>query len=153
VLKWLLAALGALVLLLPSTGSAGPLSRSETSLLNAINRVRAQHHLQPLHEDGRLERAARFHSREMLASGAFTHGAFASRMVRFNVGGRLAGENIAWGTGSYGTPQGILTAWLRSPPHRENLLRPTFRRIGIGDLVGAFRGYHGAHVVTADFAG
>jgi uncharacterized protein YkwD len=153
VLKWLLAALGALVLVVPSTGSAGPLSRSETSLLNAINHVRAQHHLRPLHEDARLERAARFHSREMLASGVFTHGAFASRMVRFDVAGRLAGENIAWGTGGYGTPQGILTAWLHSPPHRANLLRPSFSRIGIGDLVGAFEGYHGAHVVTADFAG
>ena len=30
---------------------------------------------------------------------------------------------------------------------------PGFTRIGIGDLVGAFLGYGGAHVVTADFAG
>jgi uncharacterized protein YkwD len=152
-LKWLVAALAALVLLGPSSASAGLLTRSETSLLNAINRVRVQHGLHPLHADARLERAARFHSHEMIASNVFEHGAFASRMVRFAVKGSLAGENIAWGTGSYGTPAGILEAWLHSPPHRANLLRPSFTRIGIGDLVGAFQGYPGAHVVTADFAG
>lgn len=74
-------------------------------------------------------------------------------MVRFNVTGRLAGENLAWGTGARGTAQGVVVAWLASPGHRANLLRPSFTRVGVSDLVGAFRGYRGAHVVTADFAG
>ena len=42
---------------------------------------------------------------------------------------------------------------MSSPGHRANLLRPGFRRIGIGALVGRFSGYSGATVVTADFAG
>jgi hypothetical protein len=37
--------------------------------------------------------------------------------------------------------------------HRANLLRPSFRRVGVGDLVAVFQGVAGAHVVTADFAG
>jgi uncharacterized protein YkwD len=74
-------------------------------------------------------------------------------MARFNVTGRLAGENLAWGTGARGTAQGIVAAWLASPEHRANLLRPSFTRVGISDLVGSFRGHSGAHVVTADFAG
>ena len=46
----------------------------------------------------------------------------------------IAGENLAWGTGSRGTARGIVAAWLASPEHRANLLRPSFARVGIGDL-------------------
>jgi uncharacterized protein YkwD len=69
------------------------------------------------------------------------------------VTGRIAGENLAWGTGTSGTARGIVAAWLASPEHRANLLRPSFVRVGISEIVGTFRGYSGAHVVTADFAG
>jgi uncharacterized protein YkwD len=118
-----------------------------------MNRVRAQHGLGRLTADTHLQRAARAHSKEMLGAGVFQHGAFGSRMARFNVTGRLAGENLAWGTGTLGTAQGIVAAWLASPEHRANLLRPSFKRVGVSDLVGAFLGHTGAHVVTADFAG
>jgi uncharacterized protein YkwD len=46
-----------------------------------------------------------------------------------------------------------VAAWLASPEHRANLLRPSFRRVGLGDLAGTFQGYPGAQVVTADFVG
>ena len=150
--KRLLAVTAVLLLALPATAMAG-MTRTETSLLREMNRVRAEHHLGALRYDAHLEQAARAHSREMLGSGAFQHGAFGSRMLQFNVTGRLAGENLAWGTGFRGTPQGIVSAWLNSPEHRANLLRPSFTRVGIGNLVGTFQGYGGAHVVTADFAG
>lgn len=151
-LKWLIAAGAALSLIVPAVGAAG-MTRSETSLLQEMNRVRAQHGLVPLRFDARLERAARSHSREMVAAGVFQHGAFASRMHRFAIRGSLAGENLAWGTGYLATPRGIVTAWLASPEHRANLLRPSFRRVGVGSLVGSFLGSRGANVVTADFAG
>jgi uncharacterized protein YkwD len=74
-------------------------------------------------------------------------------MLQFDVTGHLAGENLAWGTGSRGTAGGVVAAWLASPEHRANLLRPSFTRVGIGERVGAFEGAGGAEVVTADFAG
>jgi uncharacterized protein YkwD len=89
----------------------------------------------------------------MIATDVFAHGAFARRMLRFDVTGRIAGENLAWGTGSAGTARAIVAAWLASPEHRANLLRPSFRRIGVGDLLGPFQGYGDARVITADFAG
>jgi hypothetical protein len=46
------------------------------------------------------------------------------------------GENLVWGTGPLSTPQAVVTAWMNSPPHRENLLRPTYREVGIGALAG-----------------
>jgi uncharacterized protein YkwD len=149
VLKVLIAAVAALLLAAP----AGAAKRSQPALLLEMNRVRAQHGLRPLRLDGHLQQAARAHSREMLQGGVFAHGAFAQRMARFQITGRIAGENLAWGTGSLGTARGVVVAWLHSPEHRANLLRPSFTRVGIGNLVGSFQGYAGAHVVTADFAG
>jgi uncharacterized protein YkwD len=150
--KQLLAVSAVVVLVLPATALGGT-TRSDSSLLREMNRVRAANGLGPLTADAHLIRAARSHSREMLGSNVFEHGAFGSRMAQFNVTGRLAGENLAWGTGVNGTARGIVLAWLASPEHRANLLRPSFTRVGVSDLVGSFRGYSGAHVVTADFAG
>ena len=118
-----------------------------------MNRVRAQYGLHALRLDTHLQRAAVAHSREMIATDVFAHGAFARRMLRFDVRGRIAGENLAWGTGDASTAHAIVAAWLASPEHRANLLRPSFMRIGVGDLLGRFQGYGAARVVTTDFAG
>jgi uncharacterized protein YkwD len=132
---------------------AARLTSSESALLARVNAVRAAHHLGPLVEDTRLESAARFHSREMLHSGVFAHGAFSRRMGRFDVRGGVAGENLAWGVGSSGSAAGVVAMWLASPVHRANLLRASFHRVGIGSLAGTFDGHADAQVVTADFAG
>jgi uncharacterized protein YkwD len=148
------AALAAGALLaLPAAAGASSTSGSEASLLREINRVRVAHGVRALHYDATLARAARAHSLDMARKGYFAHGAFASRMLHFGVHGPFAGENLAWGTGSFGSPRGIVSAWLRSPEHRANLLRPGFRRIGLGELTTTFEGAAGANVVTADFAG
>ena len=51
----------------------------------------------------------------------------------------LYGENIAYGGGSYGTPRAIVRAWMHSPEHRQNILNPAFRQIGIGFARGSRR--------------
>jgi uncharacterized protein YkwD len=43
--------------------------------------------------------------------------------------------------------------WLTSPPHRQNLLDPNLRRVGVATPVGAFDGFSTATMITADFAG
>lgn len=151
-LRWLLALAAALVVLLPATALAG-LTRSEAALLREINRVRALHGLRRLRYDAHLERAARVHTRHMLATGVLRHGAFGRRLLQFDVRGNVVGEDLGWGAGTGGTPRAIVEMWLASPVHRANLLRPTFTRIGVGAVVGVFLGMHGARVVTADFAG
>ena len=47
------------------------------------------------------------------------------------------GENLAWGTGSYATPQQTVKAWMNSAGHRRNILDRSFREIGIGVAHGA----------------
>ena len=46
------------------------------------------------------------------------------------------GENIAWGTGALSTPRATVASWMKSPPHRKNLLATQFTEVGIGIAVG-----------------
>lgn len=43
-----------------------------------------------------------------------------------------AGQNIGWGTGGLATPAEMVAAWMRSIPHREIMLDPSYRDVGIG---------------------
>jgi uncharacterized protein YkwD len=138
-----------------TSGSAHAATQSERedALLDAVNGARAAHGLRPLHVDFRLRTAARRHSRMMLRRNVFGHGALAARLAAHGARGPRFGENLAWGVGSRAAAHRIVRMWLASPGHRANLLRPGFRRIGIGAPVGSFSGYRRATMVTADFAG
>jgi uncharacterized protein YkwD len=135
-----------------SPAQAAPTS-AERAVIAEVNRVRAAHGLGALRLDLTLERAARAHSRTILQTGSLSHGAFQRRLTSFGARGPAIGENLGWGVGSRASAQAIVAAWLASPGHRANLLRPGFRRIGVGRLAGTFAGHRGAAVVTADFAG
>ena len=134
----------------PAQASPTP---AEASLLQTMNQVRAQHGVPPLRIDVRLEAAARAKSRAMLRTGSFAHGNFQRRLSSYRARGPYFGENLAWGVGSSGSAGGVVQMWLASPTHRANLLRRSFQRVGLGVVVGTFRGYGGATVVTANFAG
>jgi len=151
VLVGFVAGIAAILLMAPAA-PARP-TRAEASLLQAMNQARAQHGLATLRIDVRLERSARAYSSYMLRTGTFAHGDFRTRIARYGARGSAVGENLAWGVGANATAQGVVQMWLASPSHRANLLRPGFRRIGLGRRVGTFAGYGGAAVVTANFAG
>jgi len=138
------------VFALASPASAGRLSAAETSLLKTVNAVRASHGVAPVRIDYRLERTARAHSADMLRHQYFAHGAFGSRVRSSGAFGPVFGEDLAWGPVS---ASWVVSEWLASPEHRSVLLRPGFRRVGIGAYQGSFAGQGGKLVVTADFAG
>ncbi len=140
------------VLALASPAEARP-TPAEANLLQVMNQARAQHGVAPLRVDYRLEAAARAKSRSILRTGAFFHGNFTRRLTSYHARGPSFGENLAWGVGSSGSATGIVQMWLSSPSHRANLLRRSFQRVGLGVYVGSFRGYGGATVATANFAG
>jgi uncharacterized protein YkwD len=148
-----LGTLLALVLAAPAGSTTLASTATERALLDEVNRVRAAHGLPALRNDGRLARAARSHTFDMLGRKTFEHGNTAARLRRFGVRSGHIGENLAWGAGSYASPGAIVRMWLASPPHRANLLRRSFRRIGLAAAAGSFAGYSRAVVVTADFAG
>jgi streptogrisin C len=140
-----------LLLTVAAQAAAAAVSVSASSLLAAINSTRATRGLSPVRADVGLGRAARSHSLEMLKDNSFSHVAFRARMRASHARGPTFGENLAWGTAA--TPTWIIGHWLASPRHRAVLLRPGWRRIGIGIAAGTFAGRGGAAVVTADFAG
>ena len=45
----------------------------------------------------------------------------------------MVSENTA---ALYGTPAGVVAAWMASPPHRANILRPNARAVGVGQADG-----------------
>ena len=146
--------------LLPAAATAGStaatgttLTRAERSLLAEVNGVRRAHGLRPLAVDPALVRVARSYSVTMIRTNVFSHGAMGARLAASGARGPAYGENLAWGTGPYGAAKFVVRSWMNSPGHRANLLRPGWRRIGIGIARGTFQGYPGASVVTADFAG
>jgi uncharacterized protein YkwD len=139
-----------LFLALSAGASARGLSSSESSLLRAVNAARASRGLVRLRIDYRLESVARAHSVDMLRHRYFAHGAFSVRVNSSGAAGPIFGEDLAYGPVS---ASWVVNAWLASPEHRANLLRPGFRRIGIGAVIGTFEGSAGTLVVTADFAG
>jgi uncharacterized protein YkwD len=150
--KILVAFVAVFALLGPAAGAqARSLTSSEASLLQTMNGVRTGRGLAPLRVDFRLVRAARGHSADMMHRQYFAHGSVAGRALAAGARGPVFGEDLAWGTGV--TATWVVNQWLASPGHRAVLLRPGFRRVGIGITFGTFAGHGGAAVVTADFAG
>jgi uncharacterized protein YkwD len=133
--------------------STATLTRSESSLLTAMNEVRVANGLRPLRADARLERVSRAHSSRMLRTGTFAHGAFSARIRATGVRARRVGENLAWGQGPLVVARSIVRMWLASPEHRANLLHPGYRIVGVGALRGCFDGRRNTLMVTTDFAG
>ncbi len=60
------------------------------------------------------------------------------------------GENLAWGTGEYGSVRSIFQAWMRSPTHRHNLLGD-YSQLGISLKVGDLAGQTGTRVWAQHF--
>lgn len=138
------------------TGGTINLSADEKRMLDLHNEIRADWNLPEFCVHPALTKAARAHSREMLDKDYFSHNSyngqdFSVRLKRFGYEWRAAGENIAWGSGSYATPEQRFDAWMKSPGHKANILNGNFREIGIGAQTGTYKQYNGAAMWTADF--
>jgi uncharacterized protein YkwD len=140
VLRGLLVAWLVSLAVFPAAASA----RGGSSILRAMNSVRARHHLPALRASHALARAAAAHSSAMARSGSMSHGAFQRRISRY-VRSHVVGENLAWASRCSGRT--IVRMWMNSAPHRAIMLSPGFRKAG----VGISRASHFCFV-TADFA-
>ena len=109
-------------------------SNMEKEAANLVNQARAGEGLPPLRLDERLSNIARYKSQDMMNRQYFSHdspvyGSPFEMMTSFGVNYRRAGENIAKGQQ---TATRVVNAWLKSPSHRDNILDPTFNKIGMG---------------------
>ncbi len=133
--------------------SAENLATVATTTLCLLNGERADAGLPALRQNGRLARAAVGHSQDMVDARYFDHldksGGGPVDRVRAtgyipSTGVWTVGENLAWGTGTLATPKAIVAAWMKSQGHRENILRPTFKEIGLGVVTGNPRSSSGS---------
>jgi uncharacterized protein YkwD len=122
------------------------------------NYARAQSGLKPLQLNATLTAAGNAKLGADVSCGVFSHEPcgkpFDSVFATYLQGATSfqIGENIAWGTGSYGTPRQIMFAWLHSTGHRENILTATFTELGVGYLPNeTFLGYAGAALWSQQF--
>ena len=102
-----------------------------------ISEYRRSRGLGPVSADGALNGAAEHQARAVAEAGRLSHGAFASRMQTFKIGGYSA-ENLSAGSDSVA---GAIARWKSSPGHNANLLMPQARRIGLARADSPQHGY------------
>ena len=124
---------------------AANLEQVRGATLCLLNQERASHGLKSLTENPKLRLSAMRHNDNMLQARYFEHTTPAGttmvdriRKVGYmrNASSWAVGENLAWGTGTLSTAAETQAAWMRSPGHRANILRATYREIGIAVDVG-----------------
>lgn len=117
------------------------LSYFEYEVVRLVNIERAKEGLPPLEISYELTEIARQRSIDMANGLPFSHyhvdkygneygdGIAFELMQERGIRYKWAGENIAAGQE---TPQDVVDAWMNSPGHRANILRPEFTSIGVG---------------------
>ncbi|MGD1854578.1 MAG: CAP domain-containing protein [Leptolyngbyaceae cyanobacterium] len=105
------------------------------NLIDETNQVRHAHGVGLLKFSYKLGQAAQGHTEDMAARDYFAHhspdglSTIASRINATGYKFSLAAENLAAG---YYSATDVVTDWLNSPGHRENLLNPEFTDVGFG---------------------
>jgi uncharacterized protein YkwD len=133
-------------------------SAAQQSMLCLTNWARTKSGLPALQLDTTLNAAGNAKLTANVSCGEFSHTPcgkpFSDVFGTYLSGARgySIGENIAWGTGHYGSPRETMDGWLKSPGHRANILTAAFRDIGIGYLANqTFQGYGGATLWSQEF--
>jgi uncharacterized protein YkwD len=117
----------------------------EAKVLRLTNARRKAHGVKPLKAGRCPDHFAETWTRHMARTGDFEHQSL-DPFFRRCQGISTAGENIAYG---YETARHLVSAWMHSTGHRENILNPHFHRIG----VSGWRSTNGTTYATQDFVG
>lgn len=130
--------------LAPTTANVASVRGATLCLVNEERTSRGLGKLKPVTS---LETAASAYAKRMVRERFFEHtspdgGTFLSRIKRTSyLRGKVrrwsVGENIAWGTGTRATPEGIVRAWMASPGHKRNILNARYTELGLGTAIGA----------------
>jgi uncharacterized protein YkwD len=124
-----------------STSGTAPTVKPKTEIeltdriLELTNLERERAGLRPLRQQQSLVGAAKWLAENMASRSYFNHTDHLGRSAAQRVGdfGYLGwtafGENIAAGKRE---PEDVVSLWMGSPKHRQNILNPTFTEIGIG---------------------
>ena len=121
------------------------LNEFEAAVLYFINTIRVSNGLGALQPNQMLTDIARSRCNDMIVNSYFSHYTPDGRNI-FNIFRENgvsyvnAGENLGQSTpASMGTPEAFADAWMASPTHKANILRPVYSKIGIGVVDGGGR--------------
>jgi len=131
-----------------SSAQSPAISPQEQTLFAATNRARADQGLAPLRWDDSLAAAAKTHAEWIVQNGQLSHQypgepGLAARAAQAGAHFQSVAENIAMGA----SPTQIQKEWMKSPPHRANILDPNLNVVGFSVIERA-----GYLYAVADFA-
>jgi hypothetical protein len=121
-----------------------------TTMIELTNQVRQENNLNQLDSNQQLNLAASNKVKDIFAHQYFSHtGADGSSFSSwFKKAGydnyAIVGENLAMG---YFNQPDIMSAWLASPKHRENIINPLYEDIGLAAATANFHGQQTTIVV------
>jgi len=141
----------------PTTKSSAPVGAQEEAMLCLTNYARSQYGESQLEATGELEESATEKAEDILRCDSFSHSACGREFSYWiRATGYMSaecwrvGENLAWGSGEYGSVSSIFRAWLRSPEHRSNILGD-YSQVGISLDTGSLEGHDRTRVWTQHF--
>ncbi|NLZ81427.1 MAG: hypothetical protein GX913_06480 [Clostridiales bacterium] len=103
----------------------------ENEVIRLVNKEGVAQGLSALGTDSKLTQAARIRAKEIV--NLFDHKrptgeSFFTVFTEANLSVRMGGENIAEG---YSSPDQVMTGWMNSSGHRENILKSGYEKIGV----------------------
>lgn len=111
-------------------------------LTTLTNEERAQNNASPLKENNLLDQAAQLKANDMASIGYFAHTSpegktpwYWFKQVGYQY--QYAGENLAV---NFFDSEDVAQAWMNSPTHRANIVKPEYTEIGIGVASGVYQG-------------
>lgn len=118
-------------------------------LATLTNQDRSSAGIASLTEDAQLARAAQLKANDMAAKGYFSHVDPEGRqpwhwLQQVGYEYAYAGENLAV---NFTDSEDVQEAWMRSPTHHANIVKPQYTRIGIGVAHGTYQGKETTFVV------
>ncbi|MFQ5513142.1 MAG: CAP domain-containing protein [Myxococcota bacterium] len=128
---------GAGLMISVAAGPLGSLVGAEAELMRAVNELRGTRHLEPLQARPDLAEVARRHALDMAQGGYLSHvnPRGEDPLMRVRAAGiegfRLLGENIAASSEPMDRIARVLSEWMASHAHRENLLTPASTAPGL----------------------
>lgn len=137
------------IFLYPNITSVDNIEANAKELIEMTNSYRANLNLNELIPNARLTQAAVNKAQNLLAEQYFSHTSptgkkFSQWIKEVNYKYFYVGENLAI---DFSNNQAIFQAWLDSPSHKENIIKPQYQEIGIAVLEGKYKNKPTAVVV------
>jgi hypothetical protein len=101
-----------------------------TAIECLVNQQRARFGLPPLDVSQKLDRSAQQWTTYLVSNNQLSHGDVSGRMTSVGYDWGEGGENIG---GGYLTPRDMISGWMGSVDHCQNVLWPDYRDMGAGE--------------------